>query len=72
MGGGGEEGWRVVDLPDEELLQRLIARDGPLPERSWSHSAEAECRYSELYDGEPCPWCEAEKRRRERETAAQA
>ena len=62
----------MVDLPDEELLRQLIARDGPLPERSWSHSGEGECRYSELYNGEPCPWCDAEQRRREREAAAQA
>jgi hypothetical protein len=57
----------MVDLPDAEMLRRLVARDGPLPERSWSHSEEGECRYSELYEGEPCPWCEAETRRRERE-----
>lgn len=57
----------MVDLPDEKLVQKLIERDGPIPERSWAHSAEGECRYSELYDGAPCPWCEAESRRRERE-----
>ena len=58
----------MVDLADEEMVKQLVARDGPMPNRSWSHAAEGECRYSELYDGEPCPWCEAETRRRERET----
>jgi hypothetical protein len=57
----------MVDLADEEMVTQLLARDGPMPDRSWSHSADGECRYSELYDGEPCPWCEAETRRRERE-----
>lgn len=61
----------MVDLADEEIVRQLEARDGPMPDRSWSHSNDGECRYSELYDGEPCPWCEAETRRREREAAAE-
>ena len=62
----------MVDLADPELLLQLTQRDGPLPERSWPHSAEGECRYSELYRGQPCPWCEAERRRLQREAQAQA
>lgn len=61
-----------MDVEDAELVKLLEARDGPLPDRSWSHSAEGECRYTELYGGEPCPWCAAEQRRRERETSAPA
>jgi hypothetical protein len=60
----------MVDLPDEELIKRLTARDGPIPDRSWSHAEEGECRYSEMYGGEPCPWCAALERRREREAKA--
>jgi len=60
----------MVDLADEDLIRLLTARDGPMPDRSWSHADEEECRYSELYDGEPCPWCEAEASRREREAQA--
>ena len=52
-----------MDIPDEQLVQILQQRDGPLQERSWPHSAEGECRYSEMYRGKPCPWCEAERRR---------
>jgi hypothetical protein len=59
----------MVDLADEELIKRLTVRDGPIPERSWSHAEEGECRYSEMYDGEPCPWCEAAARRREHDAA---
>jgi hypothetical protein len=58
-----------VNVPDIELVVLLEDRDGPLPERSWSHASEGECRYAELYDGQPCPWCEADRRRREREAA---
>jgi hypothetical protein len=61
-----------VNVSDTELLVLLEKRDGPLPERSWSHASEGECRYSELYDGQTCPWCEAAKRRAEREGAASA
>jgi hypothetical protein len=59
-----------VNVPDIELVVLLEDRDGPLPERSWSHASEGECRYAELYDGQPCPWCEADRRRREREAAS--
>lgn len=60
----------MVNVPDSELIVLLEKRDGPLPERSWSHlSKDGVCRYAELYDDEPCPWCEAEKRRRSREGA---
>jgi hypothetical protein len=59
-----------VDVPDTELIVLLERRDGPLPERSWSHASEGECRYAEMYDGRGCPWCEAEKRRKQREAAA--
>jgi hypothetical protein len=55
-----------MDVADTELIRLLTDRDGPLPERSWSHSTEGECRYSNLYDGQLCPWCEAERRREER------
>ncbi len=58
----------MVQLADEELIEQLTARDGPLPDRIWPHSDEGECGFSELYEGEPCPWCEAEARRDERET----
>jgi hypothetical protein len=59
-----------VDVADTELIALLERRDGPLPERSWSHASEGECRYAEMYDGQPCPWCEAEKRRKAREATA--
>jgi hypothetical protein len=59
----------VVDVADAEMVELLEQRDGPLADRSWPHSSEGECRYSELYKGQPCPWCEAEKRRRQREAA---
>jgi hypothetical protein len=67
----GYAGLEMVDLPDDDLIKRLTDRDGPLPDRSWSHAEEGECRYSELYDGELCPWCEAAERRREREAQGQ-
>jgi hypothetical protein len=53
------------------MLALLEARDGPLPERSWPHESEDRCRYSELYDGEACPWCEAVRRRQEAEASKQ-
>jgi hypothetical protein len=62
----------MVDVADDELIKLLTDRDGPIPDRSWSHADEGECRYSEMYDGEPCPWCEALARRLEREAEAQA
>ena len=58
-----------MNVSDEELMVLLEQRDGPLPERSWSHASEGECRYSELYEGQPCPWCEAAKRRGQDEAA---
>jgi len=54
------------------MLALLEARDGPLPERSWSHASEGECRYAELYEGQTCPWCEAEKRRQQPDVPAGA
>jgi hypothetical protein len=59
-----------VNVSDTELIFLLEKRDGPLPQRSWSHASEGECRYSELYEGQACPWCEAAKRRAEQEAAA--
>ena len=60
----------AMDLPDAELVRRLEARDGPLGTYARAHSADGECRYSEMYDGEPCPWCEAEANRRRRNAQA--
>ena len=59
-----------MDVPDIELIALLEKRDGPLPERSWSHASEGECRYAELYDGKACPWCAAARRREDREETA--
>lgn len=53
-----------MDVGDWELVRRLEARDGPLPERTRSHWAGGACRYEELIGDRPCPWCEAERRRR--------
>ena len=61
-----------MDLPDNDLIRQLQERDGPLPARSWPHSTEGDCRYSEMYEGQQCPWCAAEERRRQRETTVQA
>jgi hypothetical protein len=61
-----------MDVPDAEMVKRLEKRDGPLGSYWRPHSSEGVCRYSEMYDGEPCPWCEAETRRRQREAAAGA
>ena len=52
-----------MDLPDEELVRALEARDGSLVERRFSHRATGECRYAALYEGTKCPWCQAEERR---------
>lgn len=60
----------MMEIRDEELVQRLEARDGPLAERSVPHSAFGDCRYAEQYEGAACPWCEAEARRWEREATA--
>lgn len=59
-----------MDVADTELIALLERRDGPLPERSWAHDSE-HCRYAELYEGQPCPWCAAEQRRREREAGGE-
>lgn len=59
-----------MNVPDTELIVLLEERDGPLPERSWSHASEGDCRYSELYDGQECPWCAAARRREQRESGA--
>ena len=57
---------RPMDVQDEELVQRLTLRDGPLRQRFLSHRARGRCRYAEA-NPEGCPWCAAEERRRERE-----
>ena len=46
-----------MNLPDDELLRRLVARDGPL--------AAGNCRYTALYPDGDCPWCAAEAKRQE-------
>jgi hypothetical protein len=61
-----------VNVPDTQMLAMLEARDGPLPERSWSHASEGECRYAELYENKTCPWCTAEKRRQQPDVPAGA
>jgi hypothetical protein len=50
-----------VDLTDQDLVLELVARDGR--RRRLSHTADAPCRYADLYAGGGCPWCEAERRR---------
>jgi hypothetical protein len=55
----------VIGIPDPELVTALVQRDGVIPERYAPHSAAGACRYPELYDGQSCPWCEAEQRRRD-------
>jgi hypothetical protein len=59
-----------LNVADTELIVLLEQRDGPLPDRSWSHASEGECRYAELYDGQACPWCAAARRREQREAAS--
>ena len=61
-----------MNLPDEEMLRRLLLRDGPLPERYSAHNARGDCRYAEDYAGQVCPWCAAAERRRAREGPKQA
>jgi len=60
-----------VDVADTDLVRILTERDGPLPDRSWPHSSEGDCRYSEMYEGKECPWCAAARRRAEREGSGQ-
>jgi hypothetical protein len=55
-----------MDLPDQELVQRLALRDGPMRERFVSHRARGRCRYADA-NPEGCPWCAAEERRLQRE-----
>ena len=62
----------MVDVADADLVHLLEERDGPMPDRSWPHSAEGECRYSEMYRGQECPWCAAEARRRESQAQSQS
>jgi hypothetical protein len=57
-----------MDLADPELVVQLEARDGPLGTYWRPHSAGGICRYQEVYK-QDCPWCEAENRRRQRESA---
>jgi len=59
-----------MDLPDADLARLLLERDGPQPERYSRHRAGGDCRYADLYPDTPCPWCEAEQRRRDREAAS--
>ena len=59
-----------MQVSDEEMLRSLEARDGPLPARTRSHWSTGECRYTEIMDGRPCPWCEAERRRQTEETGS--
>jgi hypothetical protein len=56
-----------MDLSDEELVLRLRERDGA-GRRYAGHDVDA-CKYSEYYDNQPCPWCEAARRRLDREAA---
>jgi hypothetical protein len=55
-----------VNLPDNELVRLLTARDGPMRERFISHRARGRCRFADA-NPEGCPWCAAEDRRIERE-----
>ena len=58
-----------MDVSDEELVVRLRERDGD--DRRYGGHDVAECRYAELYEDQPCPWCEAVRRRLEREAAGE-
>src|SRR5688572_24939082 len=67
-----EYGRNRMDVADADMVRELELRDGRLKERSLSHAASGACRYSDLYPDQTCPWCEAERRRVERETVANA
>ena len=56
-----------MELPDSDLVKQLEARDGPLAARYRPHSDGGGCRFAALYGDldRVCPWCEAERRRRE-------
>jgi hypothetical protein len=58
-----------MNVDDNALITGLIARDGPLQERTRSHWSTGECRYVDNVGDRPCPWCEAERRRRAAEAA---
>jgi uncharacterized protein CbrC (UPF0167 family) len=58
-----------MDVDDNTLIIGLIARDGPLLERTRSHLSTGECRYVDKVNDRPCPWCEAERRRQAAEAA---
>ena len=60
-----------MNVPDTDLIRLLTERDGPLPDRSWAHVSEGDCRYSETYKGKECPWCAAARRRAELEASGQ-
>lgn len=61
-----------MNVDDVELVTLLEQRDGRMPERSWDHASEGDCRYSELYDGAECPWCAAVRRRNETQSGSTA
>ena len=50
-----------MNLADDEMLRRLVARDGPMAARSWRHTdAAGNCRYADFYPEGDCPWCAAD------------
>jgi hypothetical protein len=58
-----------MDVSDEELVLQLRQRDGD--DRRYGGHDPAECRYAEFYEGQTCPWCEAVRRRQERQAGAE-
>jgi hypothetical protein len=58
-----------MNVDDNMVITGLIARDGPLPERTRRHWSTGECRYVDSINDRPCPWCEAERRRQAMEAA---
>jgi hypothetical protein len=62
---GGQDWSNEINLPDEEMLRRLVLRDGVQALRFHPHLSGKDCRYIELYGakGRVCPWCEAYDRR---------
>jgi len=52
-----------MELRDDEMVRRLVARDGPIRRGGFSHRATGECRYADLYPKGDCPWCAAVARR---------
>jgi hypothetical protein len=57
-----------MQLDDAEMVRQLAARDGAVSYRRHVRPDEP-CPYEELYSNGSCPWCEAERRRLQRETA---